>query len=228
VLRCDSGSDNRDALKMPIKPRKAKPVEEARRRLSGADSNLRIPLPPLGPPLPRRHRVRLCPEPAVVRSGLLLQMLEMIGLWRLPTVPPGEAVPHEPLVQHPAVHAKFVVGTAVLILPVHHRPDARPKHRPPDRLSGLGPVRLPALGRIDAVELHPNNLPGLAEEMHRIAVEHPMHRSRKRLAGGRDRSAEESSKQDDREAWLQGQKRRPFRMDHPGSYHYRRARMTCR
>jgi hypothetical protein len=131
-------------------------------------------------------------------------VLETVGVRGSSPVPPGKSPPHQLLVQHPVAHAEFVAGTPILIPPLGDRFHTRPNDRPSDRLSGLRPVWLHAFGRIDAVEVHPNNLPSLAEQMHRVTVQHPMHRSYKRLTGGRNRNAEEQPDQDNRKAYLPG------------------------
>jgi hypothetical protein len=112
-------------------------------------------------------------------------------------IPPRETLPNQLLVEHAVVHAKHKEGASTLVSPLNHRldADAGPKHRPPDCLLGLLPVRLPSLGGIDPIELYPNNLPGLAEKMHRIAVQHPVHGSQKRLAVGENRQEQKSSEQ---------------------------------
>lgn len=121
----------------------------------------------------------MSPEPAFIRSGLLLQLLEEIGVRRLPSVPPRKTVPHKPLIHHLVVQANLKVGPPVLVAPFRHRFDSPPKNQSPDGLTGLRAVRLSAFGGINAVELHSNDLPGLAEKMHGIAVQYSMNRSDK-------------------------------------------------
>lgn len=131
----------------------------------------------------------------------------MVGVRGPIAIPPGETVSDQLLIEYTVVQVEHEVRASALVSPFGHRFDASPKHRSSDCLPGLRPVRLAPLGRIEAVELHTNDLPGLAEEMDRIAVEDPMHRSPKRLASGRNRNAEEQPKQGNRKTWPEGCRR---------------------
>ncbi len=67
-------------------------------------------------PLPRRHRVRISPQPALCFPGFALKLRERLIVRRIPPVPPREACLDQLSIQHAAIRSPSQEENDLLIL----------------------------------------------------------------------------------------------------------------